>query len=47
LRRVVVWDEKNHREIELLTNHLSFPSAQPPSVKSTGIVGRSNSSLRC
>jgi hypothetical protein len=24
LRRVVVWDEKNHREIELLTNHLSF-----------------------
>jgi IS4 transposase len=24
LRRVVVWDEKNQREIELLTNHLSF-----------------------
>ena len=24
LRRVVVWDEENQREIELLTNHLSF-----------------------
>jgi hypothetical protein len=24
LRRVVVWDEDNHREIELLTNHLRF-----------------------
>ncbi|MFO7623819.1 MAG: methylmalonyl-CoA mutase family protein [Anaerolineales bacterium] len=24
LRRVVVWDEKNNREIELLTNHLTF-----------------------
>ena len=24
LRRVVVWDERNNREIELLTNHLSF-----------------------
>jgi hypothetical protein len=24
LRLVVVWDEENHREIELLTNHLSF-----------------------
>jgi hypothetical protein len=24
LRRVVVWDEKKQREIELLTNHLSF-----------------------
>jgi len=24
LRRVVVWDEKNKREIELLTNHLTF-----------------------
>ena len=24
LRRVVVWDEKNEREIVLLTNHLTF-----------------------
>jgi hypothetical protein len=24
LRRVVVWDEENQREIELLTNHISF-----------------------
>jgi IS4 transposase len=24
LRRLVVWDEENQREIELLTNHLSF-----------------------
>ena len=24
LRRVVVWDEENQRQIELLTNHLSF-----------------------
>lgn len=24
LRRVVVWDEENEREVELLTNHLSF-----------------------
>jgi hypothetical protein len=26
LRKVVVWDEKNKREIELLTNHLEFGS---------------------
>ena len=24
LRRVVVWDERNNREVELLTNHLDF-----------------------
>jgi hypothetical protein len=32
LRRVVVWDEQNQREIELLTNHLRFGSTTIASI---------------
>ncbi len=45
LRRVVVWDEDNHREIELLTNHLRFGAT--PSAESTRTAGKSSSSSRC
>jgi hypothetical protein len=44
LRRIVVWDAENEREIVLLTNHLDF--APRPSPPFTRIAGRSNSSSR-
>jgi hypothetical protein len=45
LRRIVVWDQENEKEVELLTNHLNLEL--PPSVKSIAIAGKSNSFLRC